>query len=61
MTPAASRSTTASPKRFSEPSSSTSLGNASLRDVLKTPTSADGDWLTRDGRRIALAASALPE
>ncbi len=32
-----------------------------VRDVLKSPTSADGDWLTRDGRRIALAASALPE
>ncbi len=32
-----------------------------VRDVLKTPTSADGDWLTRDGRRIALAASSLPE
>ena len=31
-----------------------------VRDVLKTPTSADGDWLTRDGRRIALAASSLP-
>jgi two-component system sensor histidine kinase FlrB len=32
-----------------------------LRDVLKPPTSADGDWATRDGRRIALAASALPQ
>ncbi len=32
-----------------------------VRDVLKSPTSADGDWLTRDGRRIALAASSLPE
>jgi two-component system sensor histidine kinase FlrB len=29
--------------------------------VLKIPTTADGDWLTRDGRRIALAASSLPE
>jgi two-component system sensor histidine kinase FlrB len=32
-----------------------------LREVLQSPTSADGDWLTRDGRRIALAASALPQ
>jgi two-component system sensor histidine kinase FlrB len=31
-----------------------------VREVLKTPGSADGDWLTRDGRRIALAASSLP-
>ncbi len=30
-----------------------------VRDVLKPPSSADGDWLTRDGRRIALAASTL--
>lgn len=30
-----------------------------LREVLKTPASADGDWLTRDGRRIAIAASSL--
>ena len=41
------------------------LGGASwqriVREVLKSPTSADGDWLTRDGRRIALAASSLPE
>jgi two-component system sensor histidine kinase FlrB len=32
-----------------------------VRAVLKTPTSADGDWLTRDGRRVALAASALAQ
>ena len=32
-----------------------------VKDVLRTPTSADGDWLTRDGRRIALAASSLPQ
>jgi two-component system sensor histidine kinase FlrB len=32
-----------------------------VRAVLESPTAADGDWLTRDGRRIALAASALPE
>lgn len=32
-----------------------------VRDVLKPPSSADGDWLTRDGRRIALAASTLAE
>ena len=32
-----------------------------VREVLKSPTSADGDWLTRDGRRIALAASSLPQ
>jgi two-component system, sensor histidine kinase FlrB len=31
-----------------------------VRDVLRNPGSADGDWLTRDGRRIALAASSLP-
>jgi two-component system sensor histidine kinase FlrB len=31
------------------------------RAVLKNPTRADGDWLTRDGRRIAMAASALPQ
>lgn len=30
-----------------------------VRDTLKPPSSADGDWLTRDGRRIALAASTL--
>jgi two-component system sensor histidine kinase FlrB len=29
--------------------------------VLKDPLSADGDWVTRDGRRIALAVSALPQ
>ncbi len=38
-----------------------SRGKASCRTVLKNPSSADGDWLTRDGRRIALAASALPQ
>ena len=27
----------------------------------KSPSSADGDWSTRDGRRIALAASSLPQ
>jgi two-component system, sensor histidine kinase FlrB len=32
-----------------------------VKDVLRNPTSADGDWLTRDGRRIALAASSLPQ
>jgi two-component system sensor histidine kinase FlrB len=32
-----------------------------LRAVLESPTAADGDWLTRDGRRIALAASSLPQ
>ena len=32
-----------------------------VRAVLKTPSGADGDWLTRDGRRIALAVSALAQ
>lgn len=32
-----------------------------LRNVLGVPSTADGDWSTRDGRRVALAASALPE
>jgi two-component system sensor histidine kinase FlrB len=32
-----------------------------LRSVLATPSAADGDWSTRDGRRVALAASVLPE
>jgi two-component system, sensor histidine kinase FlrB len=32
-----------------------------VREILRTPASADGDWLTRDGRRIALAASSLPQ
>jgi two-component system sensor histidine kinase FlrB len=32
-----------------------------VKDVLRSPTSADGDWLTCDGRRIALAASSLPQ
>lgn len=31
------------------------------RAVLESPKGADGDWLMRDGRRIALAASSLPE
>jgi two-component system sensor histidine kinase FlrB len=32
-----------------------------VRAVLKDPLAADGDWLTRDGRRIALAVSSLPQ
>jgi two-component system sensor histidine kinase FlrB len=32
-----------------------------VRTVLEAPKGADGDWSTRDGRRIALAGSALPE
>jgi two-component system sensor histidine kinase FlrB len=32
-----------------------------VRAALKDPLSADGDWVTRDGRRIALAVSALPQ
>jgi len=32
-----------------------------VKDVLRNPGSADGDWLTHDGRRIALAASSLPQ
>jgi len=32
-----------------------------VRAALKSPSTADGDWSTRDGRRIALAASAFPE
>jgi len=32
-----------------------------VRTALKSPSTADGDWSTRDGRRIALAASALPQ
>ena len=32
-----------------------------VKDVLRNPSSADGDWLTHDGRRIALAASSLPQ
>jgi two-component system sensor histidine kinase FlrB len=32
-----------------------------IRTVLEGPKGADGDWWTRDGRRIALAASASPE
>ena len=33
------------------PISSAGPGSASCADVLQNPTSADGDWLTRDGRR----------
>jgi two-component system sensor histidine kinase FlrB len=32
-----------------------------VRDVLVGPKGPDGDWFTRDGRRIALAASVLPQ
>jgi two-component system, sensor histidine kinase FlrB len=32
-----------------------------VRAALENPSAADGDWSTRDGRRIALAASALPQ
>jgi two-component system sensor histidine kinase FlrB len=32
-----------------------------VREVLKNPAAADGDWLTRDGRRIAIAASSVPQ
>lgn len=32
-----------------------------VRDVLQHPVAADGDWLTRDGRRIAVGASAVPQ
>jgi two-component system sensor histidine kinase FlrB len=32
-----------------------------VRTVLEGPKGADGDWSTRDGRRIALAGSTLPE
>ena len=32
-----------------------------VKDVLRNPSAADGDWLTHDGRRIALAASSLPQ
>jgi two-component system sensor histidine kinase FlrB len=32
-----------------------------VREVLQTPVAADGDWLTRDGRRIAIAASSVPQ
>ena len=31
------------------------------RAVFKNPLEAAGDWITRDGRRVTLAASALPE
>ncbi len=32
-----------------------------LRSALDNPLTAGGDWLTRDGRRITLAASPLPQ
>ena len=32
-----------------------------VREVLQNPIAADGDWLTRDGRRIAIAASSVPQ
>jgi two-component system sensor histidine kinase FlrB len=32
-----------------------------VREVLKNPAAADGDWLTRDARRIAIAASSVPQ
>lgn len=32
-----------------------------VREVLQSPAAADGDWLTRDGRRIAVAASSVPQ
>ena len=59
--PDESKSTTPSQRRFSAASWSASLGNESSKDVLRNPSSADGDWLTHDGRRIALAASSLPQ
>jgi two-component system sensor histidine kinase FlrB len=31
------------------------------RAVLQNPLSAGGDWVTRDGRRVTLAASSLPQ
>lgn len=37
------------------------LWQSVVRAALKSPSTADGDWSTRDGRRIALAASALPQ
>jgi two-component system sensor histidine kinase FlrB len=32
-----------------------------VREVLQSPGAADGDWVTRDGRRIAVAASSVPQ
>jgi two-component system sensor histidine kinase FlrB len=32
-----------------------------VREVLQNPAAADGDWVTRDGRRIAVAASSVPQ
>jgi two-component system sensor histidine kinase FlrB len=37
------------------------LWQSVVKHALKSPSTADGDWSTRDGRRIALAASALPQ
>jgi two-component system sensor histidine kinase FlrB len=37
------------------------LWQSVVRTTLKSPSAADGDWSTRDGRRIALAASSLPQ
>jgi two-component system sensor histidine kinase FlrB len=37
------------------------LWQSVVKAALKSPSTADGDWSTRDGRRIALAASALPQ
>lgn len=34
---------------------------AVARNVLSNPLAAGGDWLTRDGRRVTLAASPLPQ
>ncbi|HET8699087.1 MAG TPA: ATP-binding protein [Gammaproteobacteria bacterium] len=34
---------------------------AVARNVLTNPLAAGGDWLTRDGRRVTLAASPLPQ
>jgi two-component system sensor histidine kinase FlrB len=35
--------------------------SAVARDKLTNPLAAGGDWLTRDGRRVTLAASPLPQ
>ncbi|HET7132456.1 MAG TPA: PAS domain-containing protein, partial [Gammaproteobacteria bacterium] len=35
--------------------------SAVARDMLTNPLAAGGDWLTRDGRRVTLAASPLPQ
>jgi two-component system sensor histidine kinase FlrB len=37
------------------------LWQSVVKAALKSPSTADGDWSTRDGRRIAIAASALPQ